>query len=408
MRLSQAVSTRATPPALRGQHLPRVLYTLIAFLYWAALYLYVPTLPTYIQSKSGNLALVGVVLSQYGLWQAFIRLPLGIAADSLGRRKPFIVAGIVLAGLGAWLMGAAEGTGGLLVGRAVTGLAAGTWVPLTVAFSSLFPAQQAIRATAILSFVGSAGRVLASGITGSLNELGGYALAFNLAACAAAAALLVALPARERPHPPRRPSVGGISHLVTRRDVLIPSLLAAVSQFANWAITFSFMPILAEHLGATDITLSVLLSMHIGVGTVMTLVPVMVVPRVGIRRLVHVTFMLLSAGMGLGALAPSLVWVFAAQFCLGAAQGLAHPVLMGLSIRDVDDAGRTTAMGLHQSVYAIGMFAGPWVGGLLADALGLRPMFGVTAVACLVAATLLIRLVPDLSQTKAGNSGSTS
>ncbi len=48
MRLSQAVSTRATPPALRGQHLPRVLYTLIAFLYWAALYHYVPTLPTYI------------------------------------------------------------------------------------------------------------------------------------------------------------------------------------------------------------------------------------------------------------------------------------------------------------------------------------------------------------------------
>jgi MFS family permease len=143
MRPSRAIRPRETLPAISGQHLLRVLYILIAFLYWMALYLYVPTLPAYVQSKSEDLALVGVVLSQYGLWQAFIRLPLGIAADSLGRRKPFIVAGVVLAGLGAWLMGATEGTNGLLAGRAITGLAAGTWVPLTVAFSSLFPAQQA-------------------------------------------------------------------------------------------------------------------------------------------------------------------------------------------------------------------------------------------------------------------------
>lgn len=405
MRPSQTVSARATLSAIRGQRLLRILYIMVAFLYWTALYLYVPTLPTYVQSKSGNLALVGVVLSQYGLWQALIRLPLGIAADSLGRRKPFIVAGIVLAGLGAWLMGAAEGTGGLLLGRAVTGLAAGTWVPLTVAFSDLFPARQAIRATAILTFVGSAGRMIASGVTGSLNDLGGYVLAFNLAACAAAVALVFALPVRERSHVLRRPSLGGISRLVTRRDVLVPSLLAAVSQYANWAITFSFMPILAEHLGATDITLSLLLSMHIGVVTAMTLVTATVASRVGARRLVYVSFLLLSGGIGLGALAPSLIWVFAAQFCLGVAQGLGYPVLMGLSIRNVDDAGRTTAMGLHQSVYAIGMFAGPWFGGLLADALGLRPMFGVTAVACLVAATPLIRLLPDLSQPTAGSSG---
>jgi MFS family permease len=396
MRSSQTVSTCETPAAIRGRHLLRVFYILIAIFYWTALYLYVPTLPTYVQSKTEDLALVGVVLSQYGLWQAFIRLPLGIAADSLGRRKPFIVAGIVLAGLGAWLMGAAQGAGGLLVGRAVTGLAAGTWVPLTVAFSSLFPAQQTIRAAAILTFVGSAGRMIASGVTGSLNGLGGYVLAFNLAACAAVVALLFALPVRERSHPPRRPSLGGIGRLVTRRDVLVPSLLAAVSQYANWAITFSFMPILAEHLGATDITLSLLLSMHIGVVTAMIPVAAAVVPRVGARRLVYITFLLLSGGIGLGALAPSLVWIFTAQFCLGVAQGLGYPVLMGLSIRDVDDAGRTTAMGLHQSVYAIGMSAGPWLGGLLADALGLRLMFGTTAAACLVAGTLLIRLLPDL------------
>jgi MFS family permease len=40
------------------------------------------------------------------------------------------------------------------------------------------------------------------------------------------------------------------------------------------------------------------------------------------------------------------------------------------------------------------MFAGPWLSGLLADAVGLRPMFALTAVACLVAPLILIRLLP--------------
>jgi predicted MFS family arabinose efflux permease len=40
-------------------------------------------------------------------------------------------------------------------------------------------------------------------------------------------------------------------------------------------------------------------------------------------------------------------------------------------------------MGIHQAVYAIGMFAGPWLSGILADGLGLRPMFWITAAGCL-------------------------
>ena len=42
-------------------------FSIAAFLYWISLYLYVPTLPTYVQSKTDNLALVGSVLSMYGL-----------------------------------------------------------------------------------------------------------------------------------------------------------------------------------------------------------------------------------------------------------------------------------------------------------------------------------------------------
>jgi MFS family permease len=347
-----------------------------------------------VKSKGANLAIVGVILAQYGLWQAIIRLPLGIVADWLGRRKPFIVTGVFLVGLGALLLSRADSANGLLVGRAVTGLAAGTWVPLLAAFSALFPPEQAIRASAILVFAGSVGRVLATSSNGSLNSLGGYGLPFTVAAATAVLALIVALTILERPHPPQRPSWAGTGRLITRPDVLVPSLLALAGQYVNWGITFSFMPLLAEQLGASDVAMSFLVSMNLAVFTVTNLLSAVAVERLGARKLLRLTFSGISVAIVLAALAPSLPFVFVAQFCVGVGWGFTYSVLMGLSIRHVKDAERTTAMGLHQAVYGIGMFAGPWLCGLLAEGFGIRPMFGITAGVVLVTALLLLRLLP--------------
>lgn len=381
----------AAPVSSSNRRLPIVLCSIAVFMYWMALYLYAPTLPTYVENKADNLALVGTVLSMYGLWQMLIRFPLGIVSDWVGRRKPFIIGGLVLAALGAWMMAIAQGIPGLLVGRAITGLAAGIWVPFVVLFSSLFPPEDAVRASTLLTLVGSVARVLATGVTGSLNAWGGYSLAFYMAAGAAALAMVVVFSTREAPRPPKKPSLGSIGKLIARQDVLLPSLLSALMQYLNWAATFSFIPILAKQLGATDISLSALLSMNMLVITGGNLVATTIVGRLGARRLVYVALVLLAAGVGGSAFVPSLLFVFVAQFSIGLAQGIGYPVLMGMSIRYVDDQERTSAMGLHQAVYAIGMFAGPAVSGILADSIGLRPMFGVTACVALVVGILATR-----------------
>lgn len=383
---AQPIEAAAARP--QSRRLLVAIYTGAVFLYWMALYLYMSTLPTYAQTKSDNLALVGTMLSMYGLWQAIIRLPLGIVADWLGRRKPFILFGFGLAALGAWAMGTAGDINGLIVGRAITGLAAGTWVPLIVVFSGLFPPEESVRASTLLTLVGSLGRMLATGLTGSLNALGGYSLAFFLAAAAAGLAILVVLPAREVRRPPRKPSVRSLATLITRRDVLLPSLLSLVAQYATWATTFGFIPILAKELGASDVLQSILLSSNIGVLTAGNLLATVTVRRFGAHKLVYANFALMALGVAGAAVAPSLWVLFAAQFCIGLAQGIGPSVLMGMSIQYVDDAQRASAMGLHQSVYAIGMFAGPWLSGILADTAGIRPMFAITAAGCLILGTL--------------------
>ncbi len=381
-----------------------IYFSIAVFFYWIALYVYLPTLPAYASSKTESLALVGTALSMYGLWQAIVRLPLGIVSDWLGRRKVFIYIGFLLCGLGAWVVTATPSIQGVIVGRAIVGVAAGTWVPLVVAFSSLFPPEESVRASALLTGIGSVGRMLATGVTGSLNQLGqrlwpsadpfsGYPLAYYVAVAAAILSAIILIPVVEKRRPSKAPSLPSLARLITRKDVLLPSLLSAVAQYGVWMSTFTFMPIVARNLGASDVTVSLMLSANIGVQTLANLGASALSRKVGDRALVYLGFVLMSAGLALAAAARSLPALWVAQMALGLSQGLAYPVLMGLSIRHVAEAQRASAMGLHQAVYAIGMFAGPWLGGILAEEIGLSPMFGVTAVALLVLGLLGTRLM---------------
>ncbi len=376
-----------------------ILFLVVVGLYWASLYTYVPTLSVYARSRVDDLTMVGLIVSMYGLWQAVIRLPLGIVSDWLGRRKPFILAGFVLVAAGALVMAWASDAGGLLVGRALTGLGAGAWVPLVVAFSALFPPEEAVRATAILSAVNAFSRMAATGMTGTLNLWGGYSLAFYVAAGTAVAAMLALALMPETARPGQPPSPQSLAQLALRKDVLLPSLLCAVLQYALWSATFGFTPILAKQLGANDTAQSLMVTMNIALGFLCGLLTPAVLRRLQVWQLVTFVFVAAALGLGVLTLAPSLIWVWVGQFILGLGGGVGYPVLMGMSIRHVENSRRGTAMGIFQSLYAVGMFAGPWLSGILADAAGIQPMFGVTGVLTLVLGGLGTRLLVERRET---------
>jgi MFS family permease len=329
------------------------LYIAAVVFFWAALYIYVPTLSVYVESKTSTLASVGVVLSMYGLWQAIIRLPLGIAADWAGRRKPFIIGGFAFAGLGALIMGLSNGVGGLMIGRAFTGFAAGAWVLLVVAFSGLFAPEDAVRASAILSAINAVARVIVTSVTGSLNLMGGYPLSFFVAVVMAGLAILVMLFVKEPRREVKRSSFRQVGALIARRDVLMPALLGIVAQYAIWSSTFGFTTNLAKNMGATDVVLSLLVSMNLAVVFLGNLAMSAVAKKFGERRMVALSFVFVALGLGSLAVAKGMTMVFVGQILMGLASGVGYPVLMGLSIRYVDELERATAMGLYQSVLGL-------------------------------------------------------
>jgi predicted MFS family arabinose efflux permease len=360
--------------------------------YWIGLYLYVPTLPEFVKLRSPSLAAIGVVLSMYGLWQAVVRIPLGITIDATGRGKVFLVSGFLITGLGAVVMTLGTGLGMVTFGRALTGVAAGTWVPLIAVFSGFFPPKQAVLATSLLSFSNSIGRMIATSATGFLNQIGGYPLAFYLAgACGLAAAIIIGATRIER-QSAHAVSVRSIVRIFTRPDVLFPAGISSVGQFGTWVVIFGFMPLLARQLGASAVTMSFLITLNIIASVAGNLLNTLVINRFSRTSLLYVNFALFSTGILLFAVAQSLTLFYVGTALMGITFGMSFPTLLGLSIERVDQSHRTTAMGIHQAVYAIGMFAGPWAGGIVSDAVGIRNTFALSAAFCLIGAYVLILL----------------
>jgi DHA1 family multidrug resistance protein-like MFS transporter len=373
-------------------------YFAASMLYWAAQYIYVPTLPAYVKAAVASLTAVGVVLSMYGLWSAILRIPTGIIVDTTGRTKAFLVGGFLLAAVGALIMGRGGSVGALTFGRALTGASTATWVPVMVVFAGFFPPEKTVFATSLLAISTSLGQVIATGSTGFLNQLGGYPLAFFVGAgLAVAATVLIAsvrIP-RTDSSLPRTVSARSIMKIFARPDVLLPSFASAVCQFGVWAVVFAFLPLLARELGAGAILVSLMMTTNLVANTAANLFSTLGVKKTNQRPILFGSFAVFAAGAILAAAARSVPLLFAATSLMGIANGVFYPVLLGLSIEQVDSPHRTTAMGIHQAVYALGMFAGPWIGGMLADALGIRAMFGVIAGFCVAAASLLVVLRPS-------------
>ncbi len=146
-------------------------------------------------------------------------------------------------------------------------------------------------------------------------------------------------------------------------------------------------------MGVGDVVRNLLISLNIVGITVANLLNTLLLKRVKHGILLCAGVLLLFTGILLIAFSPARAYLFIGTVCMGFAYGIIYPILMGMSIQNVDRSQRTTAMGIHQAFYAFGMFSGPWVSGIIADYMGIRPVFFMTAGGFIVLAFLFLGLL---------------
>lgn len=88
------------------------------------LFMVLPLLAIYAADMPGATpTMLGLALGVYGLSQAVLQIPLGWLSDRVGR-KPVIIGGLIVFGLGSLLAASADSVGGIVAGRVLQGAGA--------------------------------------------------------------------------------------------------------------------------------------------------------------------------------------------------------------------------------------------------------------------------------------------
>jgi MFS family permease len=375
-----------------------VLFFSASSLFWASMYVYVPILAVHSERNLGaSMGLVGIIVGSYGFMQLVLRVPTGLWSDRIGRRKPFVLAGIVASVIGAVGMGLTSDPGWMVVWRGMSGVSAAAWVPFSVLFTSYFSPSMAARSLSYVTFAQSMATMTATFCGGAIAEHVGWHAPFFVAAALGVIGLLVALGLEEKPTPPR----DGMSGTQFMRICTVPRLVAATSVAALstltlWATANGFTLVYAAQLGASGADLGALATAAQLASAVFALASAYVAERIGIRRTIVGAIIVQFVGAVMVPFFHSLPFLFASQVLVSGGRALLYPTTMSLSINAVPQEDKATAMGVFQAVYALGMFAGPASGGLIGDTMGISGVFYVAgAIALLGIPIVLARVLAE-------------
>lgn len=384
------------PSAHADEHVPLdrfrvgfVLFTI--FLFWSAMYVYVPILPVYARGLGASLTVVGLLVGAYGFSQMVLRLPVGVLSDRIGRRRPFLSAGFVAAGLGALGLALAPTPEWLVVARGVVGIAAATWVASTILYTGFFPPGQMTRAIGLLSFVSGIAQLVATSAGGQIAEQFGSQAAFLSGTAIAAVGLVLSFWVPERRANATTPHLRDLVKIAAVPSLLSVSIISALSQYASWASTYAFVPVYADILGASRADLGTLTAASLAAQTIATLMVAPLSHRLGPRPVMVGSLLALALSIAVVPFQTDLLPLALWQALGGFGRGLCQTGLMAAALRGVDPNRRATAMGVYQAIYAIGMFVGPVTAGMVADNLGLAGAFYASAGLVALGAAMALR-----------------
>lgn len=375
-----ASASRMTPQERRSS----VSLALIFALRMLGLFMVLPVFALEARKYPGgdDPALVGLAMGIYGLTQAVLQLPLGMASDRFGRKRVIVLGLLVFAG-GSLLAALADSVAGLLVGRALQGAGA-----VSAAVTALLADQtrDGVRTKAMALVGGSIGLMFMLALVAAppLTALWGLAGLFTLTCALALAGIAVVLwwVPPEAAH--RGEERGRLADVFRNPDLLRLNLGVFVLHMVQLSMWVAVPALLVQaglaHAQHWQVYLPAMVLAFVMMGGLFAL------ERRGMLRaaLLGAIALVLVAQVGFGVLAtrgiPPVLWPLALLlfifFCGFNALEASQPSLVS---RMAPTPVRGAALGAYNTLQSLGLFAGGALGGALVKWAGAPGLFAATA-----------------------------
>lgn len=345
------------------------------------MFLILPVFALYAEHLPGgaNHTLVGLTLGMYGLTQALLMIPFGMASDRIGRKK-VIIFGLILFAIGSFVAASASDIYWTIFGRAIQGSGAIS-AAITAMLADLTREEHRTKAMAMIgSTIGLT--FAASMVAGpALNHLIGVPGIFAMTGVLALAAIWVVkvwvpdplvshFHADAQANPARLKDVLRSGQLL-RLDFGIFSLHAA--QMAMFVV----VPVALKNSGLPPVH-HWMVYLPVLLGSFLLIVPAIIY---GEKRgklkpvFISAVALMLLAQLGL-ALGINHFWgIVGALFFYFAAFNLLEASLPSLISKLAPVSAKGTAMGVYNTAQALGLFFGGAFGGWLAQHVGFHAVF---------------------------------
>jgi multidrug resistance protein len=348
------------------------LVTAATFTDIVALGVAVPVLPDLGRHLGASPAMIGLLFGSFGATMLVVSLPMGAVSDRIGRRAPML-AGLVALAASTLLFAYALRLPSLFAARLVQGAAdATTWVVGFALVADLYPPEERGRVAGLILGGTSVAYLVGPSIGGWLYEIGGIRMPFLVVTGMAALTLIGFLWLRLPDHRATREPIP-FGALLRHPQVLTCGVVVLLMAGTMTMFEPVFVLFLQDTLHISPARVGTVFAAAALANTIFHPVVGRMSDRWGARRLVGIGMIAWSLALPLLAYASSfrlavvLCVLQAATFALVGAPSL---TFMADATSEAGLGSFGTAYGMYNAIWAVGLLAGPPLGGYLYERIG--------------------------------------
>ena len=344
-------------------------------------------LPLYVTSRlGGDSATAGLAFGAFGVTALLCRPFAGRLADTRGRR-PLLVVGAVLAGLGMIGIGLADSIAVVVLLRLLQGVAeAAFFVASFAVLADLAPPSRRGEALSFNSLGLYLGIAFGPPLAELLIELRGFFAAWIAAAAlAGVAVLLVLLIGETRPVGSDAGAHGRLIHL--------PAIPASIGFFASLVAAGGFLAFAALYSAEVGLSNTSLALFVYGATVVVGRITLARLPdRLPSLPLGSAALVMIFIGLAMAAVWSTRTGLIAGTVCMALGVTLSTPAFFSAILATAGPAERGAASGTASAFIDLGLGLGPIVLGLVARTWGLQLALGAAAGIALLGAVWTLAL----------------
>lgn len=350
----------------------------IIALFWFAQYIYVPNTAPYLLAQKVTADFVGIIVGVYGGVQMSLRFPMGILADWLGKHKLIIIVGCAFSG-GASVVRILESTGyGFLIANIMSGVASSLWVSFMLLSTKYITPERMQTQIGYLFAANNFGIMLAFITSAVCFEGFGMDFLCLCSALSGALAMLLAMslkeddPAYAHLHEPpeskHRPLIADLVKVAKRKRIWFFAFLASIQQGVTMTTIMSFSNEAALRIGGSSYEMGLMTIVFILFNVISSYYsgkPPFT--RISQGFLVSSALFLLAAYCFLSVMVTHIYLLIIIQVFLGWSFGFVFTIATSEAIVGVEHYRRSSAIGLFQALFAVGMTTIPIIAGRIIE-----------------------------------------